>query len=266
MWITNLSAACAASGRVADGSASKLGDELPQSVIVADQRGINVDRGVADADVSYPVLLITMLLAFLGVELGQSLQHLLDDTILGRPTRLVPLTDVPDGRRRGVQPRVDLLEDTQQLRCPRRILRGPKLVQLNMGRGEAQAAKGIKRDLPIRKPIEYVGVEYVGGHRPLAFFIATLASLSDDRACGERAGRCQPADGCLTDIIGPGQVGLDLTSSNALQYFPALMRRQLVRPAKANATSLCADATVIGSFLDQFTFELSDATKDRDQQ
>src|SRR5262249_51781865 len=94
--------------------------------------------------------------------------------------------------------------------------------------------------------------------------IATL--LGDDRACVERAGRCQSADRGLTDIVGSGQVGLDLTSSNALQYFPALMRRQLVRPAKANATSLCADATVIGSFLDQFTFELSDATKDRDQQ
>src|SRR5215831_17090295 len=33
-----------------------------------------------------------------------------------------------------------------------------------MGRGEAQVAKGIKRDLPVSKPIEYGGVENVGGH------------------------------------------------------------------------------------------------------
>src|SRR5262249_36550103 len=92
--------------------------------------------------------------------------------------------------------------------------------------------------------------------------IATL--LGDDRACVERAGRCQSFDRGLTDIIGPGQVGLDLTSSKALQYFSALVRRQLVRPAEADAASLGADATLISAFADQLTLELSDATKDRD--
>jgi len=33
-----------------------------------------------------------------------------------------------------------------------------------MGRTEVQAAKGIKRNLPVRKLIEYVGIEHVGGH------------------------------------------------------------------------------------------------------
>src|SRR6516162_11148887 len=94
--------------------------------------------------------------------------------------------------------------------------------------------------------------------------IATL--LGDDRACGERAGSCQPANRCFTDIIGPGQVGLDLTGSNALQYFPALMRRQLVRATEAHPARLGADATVISAFADQLTLELGDATEDRDQQ
>src|SRR5262245_51346880 len=92
-----------------------------------------------------------------------------------------------------------------------------------------------------------------------------FASLGD-RVCGERAGSCQPANRCFTDIIGPGQVGLDLTSSNALQYFSALVRRQLVRPAEADAASLGADATLISAFADQLTLELSDATEDRNQQ
>ena len=94
--------------------------------------------------------------------------------------------------------------------------------------------------------------------------IATL--LGDDRACGERAGSCQPANRCFTDIIGPGQVGLDLTGSNALQYFSALVRRQLVRASEADATRFGTDAALIGAFADQLALELGDATEDRDQQ
>src|SRR5262249_46556941 len=96
--------------------------------------------------------------------------------------------------------------------------------------------------------------------------IATLASLGVGGAWGERAGSRQSADGCLTDIIGPGQVGLDLTSSNALQYFPALMRGQFAGATEAHAASLGADATLIGAFADQLTLELGDASKNRDQQ
>src|SRR6516162_658311 len=96
--------------------------------------------------------------------------------------------------------------------------------------------------------------------------IAVLASLGVGRACVERAGRCQSADGCLADIVGSGQVGLDLTGSNALQYFPALMRRQLAWATEAYAASHGARATLTGAFADQLTLELSDATKDRDQQ
>ena len=53
---------------------------LPQLRIVADERGIDLDRGVADEDVfPYRVLWITMLLAFGGVEVCQSFEHLLLD-------------------------------------------------------------------------------------------------------------------------------------------------------------------------------------------
>src|SRR5262245_18568282 len=94
--------------------------------------------------------------------------------------------------------------------------------------------------------------------------IATLLGVG--RACGERAGGSQSADGCLTDVIGHGKVGLDLTGSNALQYFSALVRRQLVRATGAHATSVGADATLIGAFADQLALVLGNATQDRDQQ
>src|SRR5262249_57979843 len=129
-------------------------------------------------DVSYWVLWIRMRLASSGVQLLQPCQHTLDDTILGYPTRLIPVADVVESRRRDVHPRVDLLEGAQQLGGPRRIFRGPKLVQLNVSGNEAQAAKGINRDLPVQKPVEYVGVEHVGGHWPLTFFTASLASAT----------------------------------------------------------------------------------------
>src|SRR5262249_42499994 len=70
----------------------------------------------------------------------------------------------------------------------------------------------------------------------------------------------------LTDIIGSGQVGLDLTGSNALQYFPALMQGQLAWATEAHTASHGARATLTGAFADQLTLELSDAAKDRDQQ
>ena len=54
--------------------------------------------------------------------------------------------------------------------------------------------------------------------------LITAASPDDGRACFERAAGSQSADGGLTDIVGPGQVGLDLAGSNAVQYFSALMR------------------------------------------
>src|SRR5262245_66096458 len=93
--------------------------------------------------------------------------------------------------------------------------------------------------------------------------IATL--LGDDRACGERAAGCQSADGCLTNIVGSGQVALDLAGSNAIEYFPALMRRQLLRTTEADTASLGARASFTGAFADQLTFELGQTAKHRHQ-
>src|SRR5262249_5321834 len=95
--------------------------------------------------------------------------------------------------------------------------------------------------------------------------LITAASPDDGRACFERAAGCQSADGCLTDVIGPGQVGLDLASGNAIQYFSALMRRQLLRTTEADTASLGARATFTGALADQLTFELGQTAKHRHQ-
>src|SRR5262249_36593151 len=89
--------------------------------------------------------------------------------------------------------------------------------------------------------------------------------LCDGRACVERAAGCQSADRCLADIVGSGQVGLDLTSSNAVEYFPALMRRQLLRTTEADTASLGARASFTGAFADQLTLELGQTAKHRHQ-
>src|SRR5262249_31922629 len=95
--------------------------------------------------------------------------------------------------------------------------------------------------------------------------IAVLAS-HDGRACFERAARCQSADGCLADVVGSGQVGLDLTGSNAVEYFPALMRCQLLRATEANAARLGALAALTRTFADQLTLKLGQTAKHRYQQ
>src|SRR5215831_1167412 len=93
----------------------------------------------------------------------------------------------------------------------------------------------------------------------------TRFASPDDRACVERAAGSQSADGGLTDIVGPGQVGLDLAGSNAVEYFPALMRRQLLRATKANTARLGARATLAGAFADQLALELGQTAKHRHQ-
>src|SRR5215470_2872596 len=95
--------------------------------------------------------------------------------------------------------------------------------------------------------------------------IAVLAS-HDGRALIERAASCQSADCCLTDVIGLGQVGLDLPSSNAVEYFPALMRCQLLRATEANAARLGALAALTRTFADQLTLKLGQTAKHRYQQ
>src|SRR5262245_27218260 len=96
-------------------------------------------------------------------------------------------------------------------------------------------------------------------------FSASTASPADGRACFERAAGCQSADRGLADIVGSGQVGLDLAGSNAVEYFPALMRRQLLRATEAHAARLGARATFTGALADQLALELSQAAKHRHQ-
>src|SRR5215470_605119 len=91
--------------------------------------------------------------------------------------------------------------------------------------------------------------------------LITAASPDDGRACFERAAGCQSADGCLTDVVGSGQVGLDLAGGNAVQYFPALMRRQLLRATEANTAGLGALAALTGALADQLALELGQTTK-----
>src|SRR5262249_13147180 len=95
---------------------------------------------------------------------------------------------------------------------------------------------------------------------------AARASLDAGRALGERPHAASLLMVASPTLIGPSQVGLDLTSRNPIEDFAALMRRQLMRPTKSNAAGLGADATLVGAFADQLPLELSDASKNRDQQ
>src|SRR5262245_64812982 len=87
--------------------------------------------------------------------------------------------------------------------------------------------------------------------------------LCDGRACVERAAGCQSADRCLADVVGSGQVGLHLTGSNAVEYFPALMRRELLWATEANAARLGALAALTGALADQLALELGQTAKHR---
>src|SRR5262245_15902352 len=96
--------------------------------------------------------------------------------------------------------------------------------------------------------------------------LITAASPDDGRACFERAAGCQSADRGFTNIVGSGQVGLDLSGSNAVEYFPALMRCQLLRATEANAARLGALAALTRTFADQLTLKLGQTAKHRYQQ
>jgi hypothetical protein len=133
-------------------------------LVVADERGIDIDRGVGDEDLSYRVLWIMMLLAGVGVESSRA-------SILSATPSSVQLDWshlLTSGKAGAVLSIVgwDLLEGAQQVRRAVFFV-ARKLVHLDVGGvggNEAQTTKGINRDLPVQKPVEYVGVEHVGGH------------------------------------------------------------------------------------------------------
>src|SRR5215510_10410773 len=87
----------------------------------------------------------------------------------------------------------------------------------------------------------------------------TSASSRADRACLERAGRSQPANGRLRDAVGAGQLCLHGALREALHGLTALMGCERRRATEAHALRLRAVAAGAGSGEDQLALEL-DAT------
>src|SRR5262245_4130823 len=84
----------------------------------------------------------------------------------------------------------------------------------------------------------------------------TSASSRADRACLERAGRGQSANGRLRDPIGAGQLCLRRALREALHGLTALMGRERRRATEAHALRLRAVAAGAGSGEDQLALEL----------
>src|SRR5262245_66693207 len=84
----------------------------------------------------------------------------------------------------------------------------------------------------------------------------TSASSRADRACLERAGRSQPANGRLRDAVGAGQLCLRGALREALHGLTALMACERRRAAEAHALCLRAVAAVAGTAQDQLALEL----------
>src|SRR5262245_56960537 len=75
----------------------------------------------------------------------------------------------------------------------------------------------------------------------------TSAPSRADRACLERAGRSQPANGRLRDGVGAGQLGLHCALREALHGLTALMGCERRRATEAYALRLRAVAAGAGS-------------------
>jgi len=95
-------------------------------------------------------------------------------------------------------------------------------------------------------------------HQSAAMPLNAFTSVSSraDRACLERAGRSQPANGRLRDAVGAGQLCLRGALREALHGLTALMGCERRRATEAHALRLRAVAAGAGSGEDQLALEL----------
>src|SRR5262249_44529871 len=96
--------------------------------------------------------------------------------------------------------------------------------------------------------------------------VFTSAASRADRACLERAGCSQPANGRLRDAVGARQLRLRGALREALHGLAALMGCERRRPTEAHTLRLRAGAAGAGSGKDQLALELGQPAEHGEQE
>src|SRR5256885_5331173 len=93
-----------------------------------------------------------------------------------------------------------------------------------------------------------------------------LSASQAGHAVLERAGSSQAANSGRADVEQPGNIGLRLALSDALERLLSLMRGELPRPTEANAALLGSLAALARPGADQLALELGQAPEHSDHQ